>query len=318
MSSSDHIAHLLGAPWFLAIELVATAATAVASAMLARREGYSLFGTLVLAGLAAVGGGILRDILIDRHPLAVLARPAYLFTVIATVGVCYAAVQIHRAVAAPRFSSSRLCRLGLAVARRMPSEEIILVCDAAGLGAFTLVGVWVAFAYGCEPLWLWGPLLATLTTAGGTILRDIVRADCGSAMLKTALYAEIAAVGGLGMTLCIEAFGEDGQQIPLIALIGLIALGCATARIMAHVHRTPALPFEPRRPAEAQPAGAAKLLSTPSNLAITYPHAPRLAAGGATTAQAANSNAGFANPAGFRYPGDVASGAGRSRLRQRN
>jgi hypothetical protein len=200
----------------------------------------------------------------------------------------------------------------------MPSEEIVLVAMPRAWARFRSLGVSVFFAYGLYRLWFWAPCMPTLTTAVGTILRDIVLADCGSAMLKTTLYAEIAAVGGLGMTLCIEAFGEDGQQIPLIALIGLIALGCATARIMAHVHRTPALPFEPRRPAEAQPGSAAKLLSTPSNLTITYPHAPGPWAGGATTAQAANSNAGFANPAGFRYPGDVASGAGRSRLRQRN
>ena len=148
MSSPDKIAQLLDAPWFLAIELVATAATAAASATLARREGYSLFGTLVLAGLAAVGGGILRDILVDRHPPAALAKPIYLLTVIATVAVCYAAARIYRAAAGRRWSSPRLRWLGFALTRLLYSERIALVCDAAGVGAFTLVGVWVAFAYG--------------------------------------------------------------------------------------------------------------------------------------------------------------------------
>src|SRR5262249_7833704 len=149
----------------------------------------------------------------------------------------------------------RLRWLGFALTRLLHSGKIALVCDAAGLGAFTLVGVWVAFAYGSKPLWLWGPLLATMTTAGGAILRDIVRADRGSAMLKTALYAEISMIGGLGMTLCIEILRDPRQQALLIALIGLVAFGCATARIMAHVHRTPALLFGSRTPAKALPAG---------------------------------------------------------------
>ena len=222
-----------------------------------RREGYSLFGTLLLAGLAAVGGEVLRDLLVGRHPPAALARPDYLLTVIATVGACYATVRIHRMALARPGSPGRLRRLCLALARWMPSEEIVLVCDAAGLGAFTLVGVWVAFAYGCRPLWLWGPLLATMTTVGGGILRDIVRADHASAMLKTTLYAEISAIGGLAMTLCIQALGGPQHQWLLILLIGLFVLATATARVMAHFHRIPAPLFEPLASAPAAVSGAA-------------------------------------------------------------
>ena len=302
MSSPDHIALLLDARWFLAIELVATAAMATASAMLARREGYSLFGTLLLAGLAAVGGGVLRDLLVGRHPPAALARPDYLLTVIATVGACYATVRIHRMALARPGSPGRLRRLGLALARCMPSEEIVLVCDAAGLGAFTLVGVWVAFAYGCRPLWLWGPLLATMTTVGGGILRDIVRADHASAMLKTTLYAEISAVGGLAMTLCIQALGGPHHQWLLILLIGLLVLATATARVMAHFHRIPAPLFEPLASAPAAVSDAAGSPRGLSNAPGARRHRLWPAADGPAANQAANSNAGLVNPARVQIP----------------
>jgi len=108
---------------------------------------------------------------------------------------------------------------------------------------------------------------------------------------------------------------DPRQQALLIALIGLVAFGCATARIMAHVHRTPALLFGSRTPAKALPAGA-KLLTTPSELAMTYLHVPRPGTGGITTAAAADPNSGYVNPTGGRYPGGAASGPGRSHLRQ--
>jgi hypothetical protein len=152
-----------------------------------------------------------------------------------------------------------------------------------------------------------------MTTAGGAILRDLARPDGGSAMLKTTLYAEIFPVGGLGMSLCIEAFGGPRRQILLIAPIGLVPLGCATARIVAQIHRTAMPPFEAKTPAET-PSSAAATRS--SNLAVVYLNAPRVGAAGTTVAQAANFSAGFANPAGVRYSGGATSDASRPRLRQ--
>ena len=316
MTSSDHIASVLNAPWFLAIELVATTATAAASAMLARREGYSMFGTLLLAGLAAVGGGVLRDLLVGRHPPAALARPVYILTVIATVSACYAIIRIYRAAAAGPRSSARFCHSAFCLASRLHSETIGLVCDAAGLGAFTLVGVWVAFAYRCEPLWLWGPLLATLTTAGGGVLRDAVRADHASALLKTTLYAEISAIGGLGMTLAIEVFGGPGQEGLLITLIALLAVGCAIVRLMTHFHRIPAPRFEPKLRAAALLANAVVTPTRPANLDLRWQQTPGPNAHGAANARADSADAKLANPESILYPGAAAMSAGRPRSRR--
>jgi polar amino acid transport system substrate-binding protein len=62
----------------------------------------------------------------------------------------------------------------------------------------------IAVEQKCEPLWLWGPLLAALTGAGGGILRDIVRADVHNPNLKGDFYPEIAVIWGLFLSLFLD------------------------------------------------------------------------------------------------------------------
>ena len=95
-----------------------------------------------------------------------------------------------------------------------------------GLAAFTVMGVRVAVEMQCDPLWLWGPLLAVLTGAGGGVLRDIVLHSDNSA-LKRGLYAEVALVWGLALSLFL---GVQVRQISmdqvrngiLVALLGAL------------------------------------------------------------------------------------------------
>ncbi len=71
--------------WFFGLEILGTVAFAISGLILARRGSYDLVGAFVLAALPALGGGIMRDLLVGRRPLGVLRTPAYLLTVIITV-----------------------------------------------------------------------------------------------------------------------------------------------------------------------------------------------------------------------------------------
>ena len=64
-------------------------------------------------------------------------------------------------------------------------------CDAAGMAAFTVSGLAIAIGVGADPLWLWGPIAAMLSAAGGGILRDIVRQAGKVGTLKDEFYAEV-------------------------------------------------------------------------------------------------------------------------------
>ena len=70
----------------------------------------------------------------------------------------------------------------------------------------------------------WGPLLAVLTAAGGGILRDVIRSDADNPALKTSLYAEIALVWGL--ILSVVAMNDDVVSGPgrlKAAVIGIVS-----------------------------------------------------------------------------------------------
>ena len=90
----------------------------------------------------------------------------------------------------PRYSE-RLERVDL------EHNWLLVLFDSLGLGAFTVLGVLVALQYRCEPLWLWGPLLAVVTNGGGSVIRDLITMRPVSIVTTTIPYVEISAVWGL-------------------------------------------------------------------------------------------------------------------------
>lgn len=178
--------------WFKAMDIVGTVAFALSGVIIAVRERYSLLGAMVLAALPAVGGGTLRDILVGREPLGVLASPLYLGLVIGTVLTgCLVVRLVH--LAERRSGRESVFR---SPARQRARRHLYEVSDAIGLAAFTVTGVAVAISSRTEPLWLWAPLLAMLTGAGGGILRDLVRQAERIDSLHDAFYAEVPLIWG--------------------------------------------------------------------------------------------------------------------------
>src|SRR5262249_51435189 len=80
--------------WFQILVLVGTAAFAVWGIVLAYGGQYTLFAALILASLPAVGGGVVRDLLLQREPLGVVRNPSALLTVFATVLVGMVAIRV--------------------------------------------------------------------------------------------------------------------------------------------------------------------------------------------------------------------------------
>src|SRR5262245_58421579 len=65
------------------LDLLGVAAAAVSGALAAGRSGLDLLGVVVIAALTAIGGGTLRDVLLDRHPIFWIADPTYLVVICA-------------------------------------------------------------------------------------------------------------------------------------------------------------------------------------------------------------------------------------------
>ena len=103
------------------LDLIGVAVFAISGALAAGRKGLDLIGVVVLALVTAIGGGTIRDVLLDRHPIFWLADPAYplVITAAALATVVYA----------------RTWR---------PPESALLVADALGLALFSVAGAQIA------------------------------------------------------------------------------------------------------------------------------------------------------------------------------
>lgn len=217
--------------WFNAIELGGIVAFALSGVLIARREDYSLLGAFVLALLPALGGGIVRDLLVGRSPIGILESPVPLMLVIGTVLGCFVLFRV-----APWFGLDmdrvRAWDRGQTSAGRVASfRNLFELTDALGLAALSVIGVAVAIRFWAEPLWLWGPLCAGLTGAGGGILRDVLRGDSRNPALRTSFYAEICILWGLGLSLVVEGLARLEQPHLLTSVVLLTVLGGFVTRV---------------------------------------------------------------------------------------
>ena len=220
--------------WFWRIDLLGTIAFSLSGVLLGRKEHYSLFGTLLLAALPAVGGGIIRDLLIDRHPISLFRTPYYLLAIILTTLTLYSGLRLwdwtERRYAKSWFKHLQQCMDQWA---RQVMNGMIQIFDAVGLAAFTVSGVVVAVESQLEPLCLWAPCLAALTGAGGGIVRDVVRSDSEIQSLKGAFYAEIALIWGLVFSLYLTWTTHLLNSHHMFIAVLIVLIGTFLTRLAA-------------------------------------------------------------------------------------
>jgi uncharacterized membrane protein YeiH len=152
------------------LDLLGVAVFAVSGALAAGRRGLDLLGVIVLGAATAVGGGTIRDVLLDRHPIFWLVDPAYL-TVI--VGASLVTVAYARWRPAPRAA--------------------LLVADALGLALFSVVGAQIAESAGLPAVSC--ILLGAVTGAAGGAVRDVMSAQVPLVLRRGNLYASAAIAG---------------------------------------------------------------------------------------------------------------------------
>lgn len=223
------LSQTLDSRWFFLIDILGTFAFAISGLLLAYKYRYDIFGAFVLASLPAIGGGVVRDFLTNRDPIGVMRDPIYLYIIIATVLSGFVVLRLYA------WWSHHLHKTTLYQSKGFRSfvNSMVQVFDALGLAAFTVTGVVVALATKSEPLWMWGAILATLTGAGGGILRDVLRSDPDIPALKGELYPEIAFIWGLLLALFLQ--WQSHKIAPDEILIGIIVtiVGVFTTRMLA-------------------------------------------------------------------------------------
>ncbi|MFO1086009.1 MAG: transporter substrate-binding domain-containing protein [Reyranellaceae bacterium] len=216
----------LDTSWFRLLVFIGTVAFALSGVLLAHEGKYTVFAAMLLAVLPAVGGGIVRDLLLQREPIGIVRNPDSLLIAFGTV---LAGMLVIRGAALLQAGpSARHLVLPAALASRS-----IEVTDAIGLAAFTVTGVVIVLDAAVQPLWLWGPIAAVLTSAFGGLMRDLFRHDRVVANLRGELYAEIAFVWGLAFSLFLD--WEGGRLQPQEIAIGVVVtvVGAFATRMAA-------------------------------------------------------------------------------------
>ncbi|MEN0107789.1 MAG: trimeric intracellular cation channel family protein [Pseudomonas sp.] len=130
--------------------LVGVAVFAVTGSLLAGRNAMDLFGVLVIALVTALGGGTLRDLILDNHPVSWIGNELYL--VVASLGA-FGTVLWARFI------------------KPLP-EKALLIADAFGLAVFTVIGTEVALRH--EVPVSTAVIMGVMTGVAGGVLRDVL------------------------------------------------------------------------------------------------------------------------------------------------
>lgn len=117
-----------------AIEIIGTIAFASSGAMLGIRKNLDIFGVVVLGLCVAVGGGIVRDIILGLTPPSAFRDPSYALTALVTAVLLFGIVYWKQEILTSRYMEIY--------------ETIMNYCDAAGLGIFTVLGVYTGYEQG--------------------------------------------------------------------------------------------------------------------------------------------------------------------------
>ena len=165
------------------LDLIGVAVFAVSGALAAGRKRLDLLGVIVLGLVTAVGGGTIRDILVDRHPIFWLADSTYVIVIVASALLTVAYVRW-----------------------RPPPDAALLYADALGLAMFSVSGAQIAERAGLPAVA--GIVLGTVTGSAGGVVRDVLSAEIPHVLRRGNLYAS-AAIAGTATYFALVALGVD-------------------------------------------------------------------------------------------------------------
>ena len=177
----------------LIMELLGTVAFSVSGTLVAAIAGLDLFGVLTVGTITAVGGGIIRDLLIGNIPPTVFQKPEILLLALATSFLVFIGAYIN---------SKRIKDISQKI------ESINIFFDALGLAAFSVTGVEVTCAAGNADNVVLAVVLGVITGVGGGVLRDVFVNEKPYILVKH-IYAVASLTGAAAYYIVGIYFGQE-------------------------------------------------------------------------------------------------------------
>ena len=185
------------------VEMIGTAAFAISGALAASRKSMDIFGFCVLALMPAVGGGTLRDLILDRTPVFWVADPSYVaVAIVAAVIVFFGAYR----------PGSRV--------------RLLIWTDALGLALFAALGTEISLDYDAGPLV--AIMLGVATGVAGGMIRDVIVNEIPLVLTKE-IYATAAFVTGVVFVIA-DALGAHRDLSLILAVTAGFAVRALAIR----------------------------------------------------------------------------------------
>ena len=153
------------------LDILGTFAFAISGALVASDKKFDLFGVVIIAFVTAVGGGMLRDVLIDAHPINWIGDLNYLWTILTAVVFTF-------------LFKSKIAHL----------SKTMFLFDTIGLGVFTLLGLEKGLSFDLHPII--ALIMGMISAVFGGVLRDVLTNKI-PLIFEKEIYASACLAGGI-------------------------------------------------------------------------------------------------------------------------
>lgn len=176
---------------------------AISGALLAYKKKMDGVGVIVLAAVTAIGGGTVRDLLLEA-PVFWLSQPSYLYAIL--IAALLVIVWLNR------------------IQRPLP-EKALEIADALGLALFVVMGTQKALSYGVAAET--AIIMGMITGCFGGMIRDVLAQEVPM-ILQKELYAVCCLLGGLvlvvAQSLALDVMISNGLAFSTVLLLRLAAI----------------------------------------------------------------------------------------------
>ncbi len=192
------------------IEIISITSFAISGSVTAIKKGMDIFGVVILGVTTAIGGGVIRDIVLGINPPKTFTDPIYAIVSAVTSVITFIIEARHykKAVSTEEIHGTRF------------TDAVMFWLDTLGLAIFTMVGVAVAYEQSSNYSAYLLCFVGVITGVGGGIMRDVFTGSMPYIFVKH-IYASACVAGSI---VCVLLWGYAGRIIAMITGAGVIIL----------------------------------------------------------------------------------------------
>ncbi|WP_457858560.1 trimeric intracellular cation channel family protein [Psychrobacter pulmonis] len=179
------------------LDMVGVVACAIAGTLLAQHKGFDIAGCILVSMVNAIGGGTLRDMALDRHPLFWMTDLNYVIVITITSLILQIFFHLYHKI-----------------------DKALKFFDAIGLAAFSVIGFKVALAQDMSPVI--AVMMGVWTAIIGGLLRDIICNEI-PLLLQREIYIT-ASIAGSVTYLALDYWGVDAVTNEFMMLFIIFAV----------------------------------------------------------------------------------------------